>query len=134
MVSGYASAEAARAACMGQSRTQLEEAHRPAFTSAVHGVMARWTALRLAVDNEWGGERSGELADELEASINGWFCSKGAYSAGLRPPHKSAIILGTIVSAGRQRNHAKQSRGTTTHSTTVQRNSDPNKIAGSRGA
>lgn len=77
MKSGYASAEAARAACMGQARSQLPQASAPAFAAAVRGVLARWTALRLAVDNEWGGERSLELAHELEESTIGWFAAKG---------------------------------------------------------
>lgn len=74
---GFASAEAARAACMGQARTQLADQHLPAFMAAVHGVLCRWTALRLAVENEWGGERSLELARELEESVIGWFRQKG---------------------------------------------------------
>lgn len=75
--SGFASAEEARAACMGQAKTQLADQHLPAFAAAVHGVLCRWTALRLAVENEWGGEGSLELARELEESIVGWFRQKG---------------------------------------------------------
>jgi|APGre2960657444_1045066.scaffolds.fasta_scaffold03861_1 hypothetical protein len=75
---GFTSAEQARAACMGQARVQLAPQHRPAFESAVRGVMLRWTALRLAVENEWGGEGSDARAAELEQSILGWFYAKGA--------------------------------------------------------
>lgn len=75
---GFTSAEQARAACMGQARVQLAPQHRPAFELAVRGVMLRWTALRLAVENEWGGEGSDARAAELEQSILGWFYAKGA--------------------------------------------------------
>ena len=75
---GFTSAEQARAACMGQARVQLSPQHRPAFDSAVRGVMLRWTALRLAVENQWGGEGSDARAAELEQSILGWFYAKGA--------------------------------------------------------
>jgi hypothetical protein len=75
---GFTSAEQARAACLGQARVQLLPAHRPAFEAATRGVMRRWTALRLAVENGWGGDDSDAQALELEQSILGWFYAKGA--------------------------------------------------------
>ena len=75
---GFTSAEQARAACLGQARVQLAAAHRPAFEAATRGVLRRWTALRLAVENGWAGDDSGAATDELEQSILGWFYAKGA--------------------------------------------------------
>ena len=75
---GFTSAEQARAACLGQARVQLAPAHRPAFDAAVRGVLRRWTALRLAVENGWAGDDSAAAAEELEQSIIGWFTAKGA--------------------------------------------------------
>ena len=73
----FTSAEQARAACLGQARVQLPPASRPVFETAVRGVMQRWTALRLAVENDWAGEQTSDKAAELEASLLGWFYSPG---------------------------------------------------------
>ncbi|KAM3400975.1 hypothetical protein ACQJBY_005660 [Aegilops geniculata] len=41
-------------------------------------VFGRWTALQMAVENEWGGPDSRAKADQLAASILSWFTnSKG---------------------------------------------------------
>ncbi|XP_048533324.1 pre-rRNA-processing protein TSR2-like [Triticum urartu] len=43
-------------------------------------VFGRWTALQMAVENEWGGPDSRAKADQLAASILSWFTnSKGPY-------------------------------------------------------
>jgi hypothetical protein len=100
IAAGYESADAARAACMGQARTQLPDEHKPAFAAAVRGALSRWTALRLAVENEWGGERSRELAAELEDSIINWFHAKGAF-----PPLCCARTSGSLDFVFRRREH-----------------------------
>ncbi len=82
---GFTSAEQARAACLGQARVQLPPAGRPAFEAAVRGVLRRWTALRLAVENGWAGDDSDARAAELEESILGWFYAKGARAAARLP-------------------------------------------------
>ena len=77
--SGYASAEAARAACMGSARVQLAAGQHGPFDAAVRGVLLRWTALRLAVENGWAGDDDADVrAAELEQSILAWFYAKGA--------------------------------------------------------
>lgn len=77
--SGYATAEAARAACMGAARVQLAPEQYGSFAAAVRGVMLRWTALRLAVENGWAGDDDSDArAAELEQSILAWFHAKGA--------------------------------------------------------
>jgi hypothetical protein len=43
-------------------------------------VFGRWTALQMAVENQWGGCDSRAKADQLAASILSWFCHfKGKY-------------------------------------------------------
>jgi hypothetical protein len=83
--SGYATAEEARAACMGSARVQLAAGQHGPFDAAVRGVLLRWTALRLAVENGWAGDESDAHAAELEQSILAWFYAKGA--ARLRAAH-----------------------------------------------
>uniref|UniRef100_A0A453GZT6 Pre-rRNA-processing protein TSR2 n=1 Tax=Aegilops tauschii subsp. strangulata TaxID=200361 RepID=A0A453GZT6_AEGTS len=44
-------------------------------------VFARWTALQMAVENEWGGRDSRAKADRLAADVLSFFTtSKGAHS------------------------------------------------------
>nr|CAB3493812.1 unnamed protein product [Digitaria exilis] len=38
-------------------------------------VFGRWTALQIAVENQWGGRDSRAKADQLAASILSWFCN-----------------------------------------------------------
>jgi hypothetical protein len=104
---GFTSAEQARAACLGQARVQLPPAHRPAFEAATRGVMRRWTALRLAVENGWGGDDSDAQALELEQSILGWFYAKGAARTRVR-----ALALLLASGAWRLEAHATASRAT----------------------
>ncbi|KAG8087968.1 hypothetical protein GUJ93_ZPchr0010g10517 [Zizania palustris] len=42
-------------------------------------VFGRWTALQMAVENQWGGRDSRAKADQLAASILSWFSSKGEH-------------------------------------------------------
>uniref|UniRef100_A0A0E0LWQ2 Pre-rRNA-processing protein TSR2 homolog n=1 Tax=Oryza punctata TaxID=4537 RepID=A0A0E0LWQ2_ORYPU len=43
-------------------------------------VFARWTALQMAVENQWGGRDSRAKADQLAESILSWFAnSKGKH-------------------------------------------------------
>ena len=67
--SGYATAEAARAACMGSARVQLAPEQHGSFNAAVRGVLLRWTALRLAVENGWAGDESDARAAELSVPL-----------------------------------------------------------------
>lgn len=49
---------------------------RPRFEQGVVGVFQRWMALRLAVDNGWGGAKSCEKADQMIADTLHWFYTK----------------------------------------------------------
>lgn len=57
---------------------------RAAFEEGVGLVMAEWTALALAVENEWGGPYSRDKARELVGYVASWFYGrKGEWMDGL---------------------------------------------------
>ena len=58
---------------VGGSTGQLQQQLRPVFEEGVKLVLSRWTALCLAVENEWGGRSSREKADQLYTDILNWF-------------------------------------------------------------
>jgi pre-rRNA-processing protein TSR2 len=43
------------------------------FASGVHSCFLRWTALQLAIENEWGGRNSSQKASQLENDVLAWF-------------------------------------------------------------
>lgn len=43
------------------------------FREGVRLCLGTWTALQLAVENEWGGTRSREKLKQLEGDIVNWF-------------------------------------------------------------
>ena len=59
---------------------------RPLFEEGVNLTFSRWTALNLAIDNEWGGRNSREKAEQLYEDVLHWFYS---YS-GMVQPRKTA--------------------------------------------
>ncbi|XP_078153140.1 uncharacterized protein LOC144548343 [Carex rostrata] len=46
------------------------------FAEGISLVLSRWTALQLAVENQWGGRKSRGRADQLVASIQEFFGQK----------------------------------------------------------
>ncbi|WVZ60002.1 hypothetical protein U9M48_010078 [Paspalum notatum var. saurae] len=53
---------------------------RAALGEAIGLMFGRWTALQMAVENQWGGRESRAKADQLGESILSWFCdSKGPH-------------------------------------------------------
>nr|CAB3479234.1 unnamed protein product [Digitaria exilis] len=51
-----------------------------AFGEGIGLVWGRWTALQMAVENQWGGRDSRAKADQFGESILSWFCgSKGPH-------------------------------------------------------
>lgn len=52
---------------------QLPEPAVPIFREGVALTLSRWSALQMAVDNEWGGRNSRQRADELGHDIFTWF-------------------------------------------------------------
>ncbi|OEL21984.1 hypothetical protein BAE44_0016996 [Dichanthelium oligosanthes] len=63
-------------------------------------VFGRWTALQMAVENQWGGRDSRAKADELGASVLSWFCnSRGTYLPRFlqHPPLVSPVMTRGLV-------------------------------------
>jgi len=53
--------------------------NKPAFEEGCYLIFYRWTALQLAIENEWGGSSSREKAQQLLEEVIEWFyTSKGA--------------------------------------------------------
>ncbi|GIL72313.1 hypothetical protein Vretimale_3990 [Volvox reticuliferus] len=49
---------------------------RPLFEEGVRLIFSKWTALALAVENQWGGSKSAEKADLLLNDCLDWFYQK----------------------------------------------------------
>ena len=56
--------------------SHLPESAKEAFEEGVGLVFSQWTALCLAVENEWGGPMSRDKADLLIDDIIQWFYRK----------------------------------------------------------
>lgn len=56
---------------------------RPLFEEGVRLVFKKWTALALAVENQWGGSNSAERAELLFQDCLDWFYSKKGVQKGL---------------------------------------------------
>ncbi|CAN1190245.1 Pre-rRNA-processing protein TSR2 homolog [Linum perenne] len=50
----------------------------PVLNEGIYLVLSRWSALQLAVENEWGGRRSRQLADQLASDVFAWFTKSKA--------------------------------------------------------
>ncbi|OEL20483.1 hypothetical protein BAE44_0018496 [Dichanthelium oligosanthes] len=56
------------------------EAAAAALGEAIKLVFKRWTALQMAVENQWGGRDSRAKADQFGEAILSWFCrSRGPH-------------------------------------------------------
>ena len=53
------------------------------FQACVSNVLGRWTALQMAISEQWGGPDSEAAAAELEADVHSWFEHRGAKAATL---------------------------------------------------
>lgn len=73
----------------GQRRVELPPAHRPVFEEGAALIFTRWTALQLGVQNEWGGSKSAQKAQELLQDVIGWFYNTKGAAAGC-PRHMHA--------------------------------------------
>ncbi|KIY92516.1 hypothetical protein MNEG_15446 [Monoraphidium neglectum] len=54
---------------------------RPAFEEGVTAVFTQWTALCLAVENEWGGPLSVDKANQIIQDVLDWFYDKKEHHA-----------------------------------------------------
>ncbi|XP_065872456.1 uncharacterized protein [Euphorbia lathyris] len=61
--------------CGGQGgpSKQLPAESIPLFQEGIYLILSRWSALQLAVENEWGGRNSRQLAEHLGSDIFSWF-------------------------------------------------------------
>ena len=57
-------------------RAVMQAEARPAFEEGTALIFSQWTALELAVENEWGGRSSRQKADGLIAEALDWFYGK----------------------------------------------------------
>lgn len=51
----------------------LRVPHRAQFEDGVNLLFSSWTALCLAIDNEWGGPTSRHKAEQLYQDVLSWF-------------------------------------------------------------
>ena len=51
----------------------LSEQCRSQFAEGLSLLFSRWTALGLAIDNEWGGPSSRQKAEQLYEDVLHWF-------------------------------------------------------------
>lgn len=59
-------------------RKYLPAEATPIMNEGIALTLTRWSALQMAVDNNWGGRNSGRKADQLIDEILSWFVhSKG---------------------------------------------------------
>lgn len=50
--------------------------HEPAFREGLAGLLARWTALQLAITNEWGGSESVQKGEQAVEELGDWFLKR----------------------------------------------------------
>ena len=58
---------------VGGTKQQLTPAQRDLFEEGLALVFERWTALCLAVDQQWGGQGSADKAQDLYLDVLEWF-------------------------------------------------------------
>lgn len=56
--------------------------YRGQFTEGVSLLFSRWTALGLAIDNEWGGSSSRQKAEHLYEDVLQWFFTHSGKETG----------------------------------------------------
>ena len=71
----------------------LRHTYRPQFEEGVNLLFSHWTALCLAIDQEWGGPTSRQKAEQLYQDVLRWF-----YAHTGRPVSKavSAFVTGCL--------------------------------------
>lgn len=52
---------------------QLPPESAPLFSEGISLILSRWSALQMAVENEWGGRGSRAIAEQLGSDIFSWF-------------------------------------------------------------
>jgi hypothetical protein len=84
-------ASSSRTADVAASRV-LSEKGAAAMAECVGLLFGKWTALQLAVQNQWGGHDSQAKADRLASSVLSWF-TRAAAARGLdRSRSRSRLV------------------------------------------
>ncbi|KAJ4832090.1 hypothetical protein Tsubulata_049429 [Turnera subulata] len=60
---------------VNQQRQLLTEESGSVFGEGISLLLSNWSALQLAVENEWGGRGSRRIADQMVSDIFSWFTS-----------------------------------------------------------
>lgn len=59
---------------VGQLPAQImQDSHKNIFEEGCNAIFVRWTALQLAIQNEWGGFQSQQKAEQLYKDVLNWF-------------------------------------------------------------
>uniref|UniRef100_A0A804N4I3 Pre-rRNA-processing protein TSR2 n=1 Tax=Zea mays TaxID=4577 RepID=A0A804N4I3_MAIZE len=86
-------ASSSRTADVAASRV-LSEKGAAAMAECVGLLFGKWTALQLAVQNQWGGHDSQAKADRLASSVLSWFTrAAAARGAGALDPDELEDLL-----------------------------------------
>ena len=56
----------------------MPDEHAPAFCEGLQGILNRWTALQLAILNEWGGAESIQKGIQMNEELQHWFLKRKA--------------------------------------------------------
>lgn len=67
----------------------LPEQYRSRFAEGLSLLFSRWTALGLAIDNEWGGPSSRLKAEQLYEDVLHWFFT---HTGVARLPHNGVVL------------------------------------------
>ena len=56
----------------------MPDEHAAAFCEGLAGILNRWTALQLAILNEWGGAESAAKGAQMLEELEHWFLRRRA--------------------------------------------------------
>jgi pre-rRNA-processing protein TSR2 len=56
----------------------MPDEHAAAFCEGLAGILNRWTALQLAITNEWGGAESVQKGAQMLEELEHWFLKRRA--------------------------------------------------------
>ena len=75
---------------------RMPEEHAGAFKEGLAGLLNRWTALQLAITNEWGGAESVQKGEAMREELEDWFLRRRGASTRRTSRSSSSRSWGTI--------------------------------------
>lgn len=76
------------------AKADMPEQHKKIFEEGCSLIFLKWTALQLAICNEWGGTTSKDKAKTLYDEVLDWFyTAKGGYVAEAVMPVVLFVVL-----------------------------------------